>query len=131
MICPDCDGRGVVLVDQECPGCDGSGEVNYMKSANSGAGKRAEKGLEPGPRPATVRLRWPVTIGGQQVSSLTMRPPLARDSRDAQRAGGTAAEIELRMYANLCEVTPETVAALHLGDYMRLQKQFEGFLAAD
>ena len=59
-----------------------------------------------------------------------MRPPLARDSRDAQRGGGTAAEIELRMYANLCEVPPETVAALHLGDYMRLQKQFEDFLAA-
>lgn len=35
------------------------------------------------------------------------------------------------MYANLCEVSPETVAALHLGDYMRLQKQFEDFLTAD
>lgn len=34
------------------------------------------------------------------------------------------------MYANLCEVPPETVAVLHLGDYMRLQKQFEDFLAA-
>ena len=99
-----------------------------MKATKTG--QRAAGPVD-GPKPATVDLRWPVTIDGETVSSLTMRPPLARDSRDAQRAGGTPADIEMRLYANLCEATPATIAALHLGDYLQLQKRFEGFLAAD
>ena len=59
---------------------------------------------------------------------LAVRPLLARDSRDAGRAGGSPADIEIRMYANLCEVAPEVIEALHLGDYLRLQKCFEGLL---
>ena len=58
-----------------------------------------------------------------------MRPPLARDSRDAQRAGTTQADAEIHLFANLCEVAPQTIEELHMADYVRLQKAYEGFLA--
>ena len=46
-----------------------------------------------------------------------MRREIARDSRDAQRGGGTPAEIEMRLFANLCEVAPGVIEQLDLGDY--------------
>lgn len=76
-----------------------------------------------------VRLRWPVTVNGETVSSLTVRPPLARDSRDAQRGGGGPADIEIRLLANLCEVVPETIEVLQAADYARLQAALSGFFA--
>lgn len=95
-----------------------------MKSANSRAGKDL--------RPVTVRLRWPVTTGGgEKVSSLTMRPPLARDARDAQRGGGGPAETEIRLLANLCEVEPAVIEVLQMADYARLQEGLAGFLAPE
>ena len=59
-----------------------------------------------------------------------MRPPRARDSRDAQRGGGASAEIEIRLYANLCEVAPAVIEELHMVDYLQLNAAFEGFLSA-
>lgn len=47
-----------------------------------------------------------MTHEGATITSLTMRRPLARDSRDAQRGGGSAADAEMRLFANLCEVAP-------------------------
>lgn len=97
------------------------GEVDY------GMSKPRKEGS--GPPPVTVRLRWPVTVGGEKVSSLTIRPPLARDSRDAQRGGGNAAETEIRLLANLCEVEPAVIEVLQMADYTSLQEGLAGFLA--
>lgn len=77
----------------------------------------------------TVDLRHPKTVEGVTYSTLTMRRALAGDSADAQREGGTAAEIEMRLFANLCEVTPTVIRQLDLGDYQRLQEEFQDFLA--
>lgn len=79
----------------------------------------------------TVDLRWPVTVNGETVSSLTMRPPLARDVRDAQREGGTAADVELRLFANLCEVAPSTIEILQMVDYTHLQETYGVFFRGD
>lgn len=58
-----------------------------------------------------------------------MGPPLARDSRDAQRGAAAPADMEIRLFANLCEVSPETVERLHMADYARLQDAYQSFLA--
>ena len=79
-------------------------------------------------RAATVTLRYPKTVEGETYTKLTMRRALARDSRDAQRGGGTPADIELRLLANLCEVAPNVIEELDLGDYQRLQVQFQSLL---
>lgn len=81
------------------------------------------------PSPASLDLRYPVTVAGETVTHLTMRPPRARDSRDAQRAAGSAGDMEIRLFSNLCEVAPTVIEDLHMADYHRLQELYQGFLA--
>lgn len=46
------------------------------------------------------------------------------------RYGAAApADMEIRLFANLCEVSPETVERLHMADYARLQDAYQSFLA--
>ena len=77
----------------------------------------------------TITLQYPVTVDGAEVTTLTMRRPKARDLRDAQRGGGMPADSEIRLFANLCEVTPATIEDLDMADYLRMQKVYEGFLS--
>ena len=77
----------------------------------------------------TITLKYPVTVDGATHTTLAMRRPKVRDSRDAQRGGGTNADSEIRLFANLCEVTPAAIEALDMADYMRMQKVYEGFLS--
>ena len=65
-----------------------------------------------------VNLRHPKTVDGETYEQqLTMRREIAGDSRDEQRGGGTPAEIEMRLFANLCEVAPGVIEQLDLGNY--------------
>ncbi len=79
----------------------------------------------------TIQLQHPVTIEGTEIKHLNLRRPKVRDLRNAEKAGKGAgnAETEIRLFANLCEVTPETIEELDLADYGRLQKAYEGFLS--
>ena len=80
------------------------------------------------PQPATITLYYEYETDGAKVTALTMRPPRARDSRDAQRGGGGDGEAELRLLANLCEVTPRVIEELHMADYIQVQNTYRGFL---
>ena len=82
----------------------------------------------PHPEPATIDLYYEYEADGAKVTSLRMRPPRVRDSRDAQRVGTTNAEHESALMANLCEVTPEFIADMHMVDYLRAQRAYEDFL---
>ena len=82
--------------------------------------------------PAVVVLREPVEAGGQRVEAVTMRRPLVRDLRAAQRAAGQGAasgEIEFRLFVNLCEIAPEALDAMGVADYHRLQEAYTDFLS--
>ena len=78
----------------------------------------------------TITLKYPVTVDGATHATLAMRRPRVRDSRDAQRGGGTNADSEIRLFANLCEVTPAVIEELDMTDYVKMQKAYEGFLSA-
>ena len=78
-------------------------------------------------KPTTITLEEPVTVDGAAVTTLVMRPPRARDQRDAQRAGGSKADIEFRFLGNLCEVSPETIAELHMVDFLAVQGAYRDF----
>ena len=78
-------------------------------------------------RTATVELMFPVEQDGLAVDKLVMRRPKVRDSRDAARGGGSDADVELRQFANLCEVSPELLEDLDMADYIKLQEAFRGF----
>ena len=77
---------------------------------------------------ADIEFGYPVTVDGERVECVQMRNPLARDSRDAQRGGGTEADIEMRLFANLCELNPKALEVLDMSDYLKLQKQFRDFM---
>ena len=78
-------------------------------------------------QPAEILLEEPVTADGAEITALTMRPPRARDQRAAQLVGGSAADIEFRFLGNLCEVAPETIAALHMVDFLAVQEVYRDF----
>lgn len=37
--------------------------------------------------------------------------------------------MEIRLFANLCEVAPAVIEDLHMADYQRLQELYQSFLA--
>lgn len=80
------------------------------------------------PRTRTIPLRYGVEADGARIEQLAMRPPLARDSRDAQRAAGSPGDMEIRLFANLCSVSPDTIERLHMADYRRVQDAYQDFL---
>ena len=80
------------------------------------------------PETAIITLYYEYEADGAKVSTLTMRPPRARDSLHAQRGGGGDGEAELRLLANLCEVTPGFITELHMADYIQVQNAYRGFL---
>lgn len=77
----------------------------------------------------TVTLSTPIEIDGVQVSALTMREPRVRDRRAATAAAkGDTEAGEVRLFAALCDVSPDSIESLTLADYGRLQEVFVGFL---
>ena len=79
----------------------------------------------------TIKLAHPIEADGGTVSALQLRRPVVRDMLAADKAAGAEAEKEVRMFANLCEVTPGVIEALDLTDYMALQEAYRGFLSSD
>ena len=78
--------------------------------------------------PTSLTLRHPVEVDGAPVTSLTIRPPRAGDSVDAQRQAPHESEVEIYLFASLCETKPDTIRALHMADYVRLQNAYQDFL---
>ena len=62
-------------------------------------------------------------------SALTLRRPKVRDMLAADKASGSDAEKEVRVFANLCEVAPAVIEALDMADYQALQERYAGFLS--
>lgn len=78
-------------------------------------------------KPTSISLEEPITVDGASITSLTMRPPLAQDQAHAQVGGGTPADVEFRFLGNLCEVTPDTIGALHMVDFLAVQGAYRDF----
>ena len=76
---------------------------------------------------ATVKLDHPVTVDGVEHTSITIRRPKVRDERDAKRGGGSDGEAEIKLFANLCEVTPEVIEEMDAADFDRLQDAYFDF----
>lgn len=75
----------------------------------------------------TITLNHPITVHGATVTELRMRRPKVKDMRIARKGSEDAAEQEVRLFANLCEVSPDDIDALDLSDYGKLQEVFRGF----
>ena len=80
------------------------------------------------PETRAIELRYGVEVDGLELTTLNMRPPLAHDSHGAQRGANGQADMEIRLFANLCGVAPETIERLQMADYMKLQEAYQAFL---
>lgn len=72
----------------------------------------------------TVHLSAPVQIDGVATDTLAMREPSVHDILAVKKGKGSPEDQELALFANLCEVAPETIRNLSFRDYRRLQKAF-------
>ncbi len=70
----------------------------------------------------------PLKIDGTEVKSLQMREPTVDDQLIADKGSSSAAEGEIALIANLCEVAPETVRGITMRQYRRLQTALSGFI---
>ena len=77
----------------------------------------------------TIKLKHPITIDGAEVSELNLRRPKVRDVRAADKAGSSDGEREIRLFANLCEVTPAAIEELDMADYLQVQRAYQDFLS--
>ena len=68
-----------------------------------------------------------LTIDGVEVTALRMREPTVDDQLAQEKIQGSAAEKEIGLMANLCQVTPAQISGLSLRNYKRVQAAFVGF----
>lgn len=83
----------------------------------------------PMPEVVPIALDHPVEADGATIEGLSMRRPRVADQLAAEKAGGGDGAREVALFANLCEVSPETVRRLALSDYFEMQRVFRGFLS--
>lgn len=76
----------------------------------------------------TIKLDYPVESDGNKINELTMRRATVRDQKVASKAGPPE-EQEITLFANLCEVANNTIEALDLADYKKVQEAFTSFLS--
>jgi hypothetical protein len=76
-----------------------------------------------------IKLVYPIKNGETQIAELKMRRPKVRDMVAADTAKSDAAK-EMKLFANLCDVTEELIGGLDLEDYRKMQEVYTGFLSS-
>lgn len=78
----------------------------------------------------TVKLAQPLKTGdGRLLADITLRPPLVKDLKAAQRQFTETGDQEIALLASLAGVHPEDLDNMLLADYQRLQNSFRELLA--
>lgn len=77
---------------------------------------------------ADITLQKGVSLGGAVTKALRMREPTVLDSRTAVATSkGAQDQMEVTMFANLCDVLPVDIDGMTARDYGRLQAAYTGF----
>ncbi len=78
-----------------------------------------------------IELSYPVVIDATEVKVLQMRRPKVADVILLQKQQDEEAEKEIKLFANLCEVSPDDIRQLDMMDYGKLQEQYGNFMAPE
>ena len=76
-----------------------------------------------------IPLTLPIDYDGLPIKELVLRRPTVGDHLAAQKTGGSDAEREIRLIANLAELPPEAIHQLDMADYLAVQQVLSGFLS--
>lgn len=77
-----------------------------------------------------IKLQFPVKIDGAEHTELTMRRSKVKDRLAVAAMKCSDEEKEIRLFANLCEVSPEFIQELDEVDYAAVQKVYMGFFGS-
>lgn len=75
-----------------------------------------------------IKLEHPIEVDGRTIESINVRRLKVRDQVAASKKKGTEAEVEVHLFANLCELTPANIEELDMVDYRKIQDIYTGFL---
>ncbi|WP_281680178.1 phage tail assembly protein [Synergistes jonesii] len=78
-----------------------------------------------------IELSYPIAIDATEVKVLQMRRPKVADVLLLQKQQGQEAEKEIKLFANLCEISPDDIGRLDMMDYAKLQEQYANFMAPE
>jgi hypothetical protein len=76
-----------------------------------------------------IKLDYPLTIDGKQVSELSVRRPKVKDQRNAEKAATDNAGQEISLFSALTGINPEDLEELDMADYTKLQQAYSSFLS--
>lgn len=74
-----------------------------------------------------IVLKHGFKVSGVETKKIHMRAPTVGDTLAADKLGGSDAEKEIAMFANLCQVAPAELHAMHMADYKKLQEAWASF----
>ncbi|XPV77925.1 MAG: phage tail assembly protein [Desulfovibrio sp.] len=75
-----------------------------------------------------IKLGFPITHDKVEIKEFTMRRPTVGDQVDNDNLGGSVGDKELRLFANLCETSPQALRKMDISDYREMQQVYRGFL---
>lgn len=80
----------------------------------------------------TINLNYPIESAGETISKLNMRRSKVKDRLLVAKMKTTSdEEKEIRLFANLCEVSPNVIEDLDESDYSNLQKAYLNFFKSE
>lgn len=75
-----------------------------------------------------IKLSKPLEIDGKKVEALDMREPIVNDQLVMEEIGGTAGNMEVNLFANLCAVPVDALRKMSMKDYKKLQGAYKNFI---
>lgn len=80
----------------------------------------------------TIKLQYAVDSAGESIDELTIRRSKVKDRLlVAKLKNSSDEEKEIRLFANLCEVTPNVIEELDEADYAKLQNAYLNFFKSE
>ena len=76
-----------------------------------------------------IELTHSIEIDGAKVSVIQLRRPKVRDMLSVEKSVDNDAEKEIQLFANLSELSPDSLLELDMADYAKLQKAYQDFLS--
>lgn len=76
-----------------------------------------------------IKLSNPIKIDGVEVNEISLRRPKVRDLLISDRKNISEAERRVNLIANLAEIPVESVEAIDLQDFMKINNWLKDFLA--
>lgn len=77
----------------------------------------------------TIELDYPIQKDGTKISSMEMRRPKVKDTKNADKAASDDAGKELQLFSYLTGQNPEDLEEMDMADYRKLQDAYSDFLA--